>query len=312
MDKKIKLLGKKSLKILFIILLILILTILILAGINLYMKYSLEKKYSETLKAKNTLNVDGINISYKEYGKGSPLLLLHGFLGSSEDYSLIINELSKNNKVIAVDLPGFGLSDKKLNYDYSKRNMASTLYKFMNKKGYKNFMIMGNSMGGEVALNMAYLYSKNVDALVLIDSGGYLNEKKAFSIMSPNILLNYLTQKIVFRKYFYDNSKINKEIFEKDYLLNSYIPSKVLWNFNKCDDSGSIKENIKEIKCPTLIIWGDKDKAIPVNYAYKFNNDIESSTTVILENCGHMPCLEKPDILLKEFNRFLKIVKKSS
>lgn len=287
--------------------LILVLLILSITMLNIYFELKINREFKNKFENSSVLNIDGVNIYYKEYGEGEPLLLIHGFLASSLDFNNIIEPLSKKNKIITVDLPGFGRSDKPLNYDYTKRNIASTLYKLMKKKGYESFSVLGHSMGGEVALNMAYYYSKDIKSLILVDSAGYKKVKNLN--LNPFILekvfVSYIPQISMNLKAFSNKSTFDKYIFDGDFYFNNKIPGKVLKKFNEDSDSGSLAPYIKELTCKTLILWGDKDPSIPLDDAYKFNNDIKNSKLVIFDQVGHYPHMEAKELFLEQIISFL-------
>lgn len=295
---------KKFFKTLSITLALLILSI---AMLNIYFELKINREFKDKFSNFTVLNIDGINLSYKEYGQGEPLLLIHGFLGSSLDFKNIIEPLSKKNKIITVDLPGFGQSDKPLNYDYTKRNIASTLYKLMKKKGYENFSVLGHSMGGEIAINMAYYYSKDIKSLILVDSAGYKKVKKINSgpFILEKLFISYIPQRFMNLNAFANKSTFDKYTFNGDFYFNNKIPGKVLKKFNEDSDSGSLASYIKELTCKTLILWGDKDSVVLIDDAYKFNNDIRNSKLVIFDQVGHYPHMEAKELFLEQVISFL-------
>ncbi len=261
------------------------------------------------------IEIDGEKIAYREAGMENEkdLVLIHGFLGSSYDFSQIIPELSKEYHVIAPDLIPFGLSSKNTDILLSKKNISEYLFKSLEKIGVDNYFLLGHSMGGEVAMNLLLNHRENVKKLILVDSAGY-NEnnqttpknKYLASLYLKIGFQNYPLQNLLFDLAFYDTSVVSKEDLRGSYYLVYNLPSEALYKFNMDDDGGDIKDKIKNIKVPTLIIWGENDEIIPVEYAYQFNEDIEKSELVILSECGHIPYVEKRKETLEVIFEFLK------
>ena len=126
---------------------------------------------------------------------------------------------SENQKIIAVDLPCFGNSDKSLDINYSKDNLANALDALMNKLGYHNYSGLGNSMGGEVALNLAYFHGDRLQSLILVDSAG--NQENS-SISLPPFLLENLFLSYIFQENFFMLSVYDKNLWDKDLFLKAY------------------------------------------------------------------------------------------
>jgi pimeloyl-ACP methyl ester carboxylesterase len=256
----------------------------------------------------NIIDVEGIKVYYIERGGGFPLVIIHGFMSTCADFDYVIKELSKHYKVIAVDLIGFGRSDTRANLDFSKKNMAEIVNKLMINKGHSKYGIIGHSMGGGVALNMAHYFAESVCSLVLVDSVGYKDSKR---IPVPPILIEfvfkaYYVQKLFYQYCFYDKRKVQGERFDKIYYLNSLIPGDTIYAFSRMDDSNTIEGNLSGIKCPTLIIWGKHDKITPLRSAYNFKEDIKGSSLVIFENSGHIPYTEEEKKFINELFNFLR------
>jgi len=171
----------------------------------------------------------------------------------------------------------------------------------------EKYNVIGHSMGGEVAANIAYRYKNNVYKMILVDSAGYngADIPNLPKIFIKNIVQSYLWQKIFYNNSIYKHNNDSKEIFNKLYSMNRQIPPSTLKKLNKTDDSGKLKDKMKKIDIPTLIIWGKEDKIIDVKYAYKFNKDIKGSKLIIIDNCGHIPNIEWADTFVKEVNNFL-------
>ncbi|MGC9385126.1 MAG: alpha/beta fold hydrolase, partial [Kosmotogaceae bacterium] len=217
------------------------------------------------------IEINGEKIAYREAGEENSeiLVLVHGFLGSSYDYSRIIPSLAEQYHIIAPDLIGFGFSTKNESLNYSKESLSEFVYLTLKELDIKEFNILGHSMGGEVALNLVLNHPESVKKLILIDSAGYVKNERSISSNKfvGSLYLragfqNYLLQRSIFKLAFYNQNVVDIKDFKPAYSLVYNIPSTTLYKFNKDDDSGSISEEIKTVKAPTLIIWGDKDELI--------------------------------------------------
>lgn len=248
---------------------------------------------------------------YKEYGEGEVFILLHGFLGTSRDLEKVARELSEDYKVIVPDIPSFGLSAE---YDLeknSKENMANALIDFFDYFGLDSYNLLGHSTGGEIALHIA-LKDERVNELFLVDSQGYdsndfypefLKEREGLSAFFIRLFFqNYFFQRYLARKGFHDMDNFDNSEFLKSYYLNYKIPSMVIHNLNVHDDSGVIKDSIKEISNKTYIIWGEHDEIVSFSSAEKFKRDIIDSEIFSIKGSGHNPFLEN-------FNEVMKIIK---
>ncbi|TYB85866.1 MAG: alpha/beta hydrolase [Kosmotoga sp.] len=281
-------------------------------GYSAYIADSGEK--SDILQDVKYIKVNGEKIAYREAGEENSevLVLIHGFLGSSYDYSRIIPSLAERYHIIAPDLIGFGFSTKNEKLDYSKKSLSEFVYLTLIELNIYKFNVLGHSMGGEVALNLVLTHPESVSKLILIDSGGYLQNERRLpsnefigSLYLRTVFQNYLLQRSIFKLAFYDREVVQISGFKPAYSMVYNIPSKTLYKFNSDDDSGSITEKIKTIKTPTLIMWGDKDQLIDVKYAKIFNEDLLDSQLVIIKDSGHIPHIEKPNETLKAIYEFL-------
>lgn len=288
-----------------------ILFLLIMHALDKSKRDEITKKYEGLLLNEgNTVVIEGTKLYYLEQGSGFPIVIIHGFMCSCIDFENIIKAFSIKYKVIAVDLIGFGRSDKRKTLNYSKKNMGELIHKLMRQKGYKIYSIVGHSMGGGVALNIANDHPESINSLVLVDSVGYKNPKRmpVPPILLEIVLKSFYIQKLFYKICLYDISKADYERFEKVYFFNCEIPSKTLYTFSRIDDSETIEGNIGGIGCPTLIIWGKHDRITKLESAYKFRKDIKSSSIVIFENSGHMPYAEEEEKFIKVLTQFFQKV----
>ena len=262
-------------------------------------------------------DIDGVRLHYQEKGTGTPLVLIHGYTSSTYSWKEVFEPLSKNFRVIAVDLKGFGFSGKP-DGDYTRRAQALLAAHLIDYLKIEKAWLCGNSMGGEVALNVALANPERVAGLILIDSAGV--EVPGSGSLAPRYLqlpvvgrvltaLALTSDKLVrqgLQKSFYDQTKITNER-----VANYYRPlqtrggqlaavrARTQW------DLFPIETDLTRIHLPTLIIWGAEDRLIPLAAGRKMNSYIKDSKLVVFDSCGHLPQEEMPERVVDEINRFV-------
>ncbi len=262
-------------------------------------------------------DIDGVRIHYQEKGNGIPLVLIHGFTSSTYSWKDVFEPLSRNFRVIAVDLKGFGFSSKP-DGDYSRRAQAVLLLRFLENLKIERAWLCGNSMGGEVALNASLLSPERVAGLILIDSNGV--QVAGSGSLAPKYLLipvvgrvltalSLTSDKLVrqgLEKSFYDDTKITDER-----VANYYRPLQTrggqLAALRARTQAGlfPVETELSKIAVPTLIIWGAQDALIPLEAGTKMNKVIKDSKLVIFDNCGHLPQEEMPERVVNEVTNFI-------
>jgi pimeloyl-ACP methyl ester carboxylesterase len=237
-------------------------------------------------------------------GKGFPLVLVHGFLGSSQMWKPQIECFKKNYRVITPDLPGFGKSNK-FSSSNSIITMAKIIIDCLKKRGINKFHLLGHSMGGMIAQEIVKIAENQIFKLICYGTGPIGEVPGRFESMdeSREKLKKIGLEKTAHRiaktwfvkeessKYFYLCSNAGKET-NLEAADNALIAMK---NWNGLD-------NLKNIKNETLIIWGDKDKSYSFDQVDILNKNIQNSELKIFKGCSHNIHLEKPD----EFNVSLK------
>ena len=280
--------------------------------VDLLAAASVRQRYGpELLKNVQYRTVDGAELAYRQFGSnGPPILLIHGFLGSSHDFSAIWPGLSEQYRVVAVDLIGFGLSDKSTGLHYSKANMARLCGQLMAELGYERYTVLGHSMGGEVSLHMAVQKPEQVAQLVLLNSAGLSDLQQGHQISLPAWLIdgvfkNYLLQRLYFPATVYNRSKADTDAFNRFFFFNDRIPGETLLQLTRDNDSGQLADRLGEISQPALLIWGAEDRIIPLVQGQALAERLPDSRLEIIEECGHLTFLEYPEETLQAILAFL-------
>lgn len=255
-----------------------------------------------------------VTTTYVKQGSGgTPILLIHGFDSSVLEFRRLLPLLSGDNETWAVDLLGFGFTDRLSGIAYSPTAIKTHLYYFWKSLINQPVILVGASMGGATAIDFTLTYPEVVKKLVLIDSAGLADGSPLSKFMFPP--LDYLATQFLSSLKVRDRvSRIgykNQSLASVDALccgaLHLQMPS---WNqaliaFTKSGGYGAFKLNIlSKIVQPTLILWGDSDKILGTNDATKFKREILHSTLTWIQDCGHLPHLEQPQVTAQHILNF--------
>lgn len=249
--------------------------------------------------------------------EGKTVIMIHGISGSVENWSLNINALAQHHRVYAIDLAGFGHSDQPpvpFTFSYG----AQFVNDFMEVQHIDRASLIGNSMGGGVTLQFAIQFLDKVEKLVLANSAG-LGRELAFILRLVTLPLigELLTRPSrkgtawTLKQCVYDPALITEELVESSYQLatlpkaQKYFLSTLREDNNlrgqHADNVLSIVDNLATITAPTLIIWGQQDRILPVAHAYAAEERIPNAELHVLNPCGHLPQLERAE----EFNTLI-------
>ncbi|PTQ76258.1 pimeloyl-ACP methyl ester carboxylesterase [Nitrosomonas oligotropha] len=271
-------------------------------------------------------NLDKTNVlelASRSTGTGEPVLLIHGFGASSYSWRHVIEPLAQKNRVITIDLKGFGDSPKPRDDAYSVYEQARLVRNFILENDLKNLHIVGHSYGGGVALAVSiYLSASNPGlqkSLVLIDSVAYPQELPGFvKILATPVLGPLIT-------YAVPNTFQVKNLLQIVYFNDDLIPQEAIDHYaadlGKPDakyalltsvrqmlptDLQQFSENYASLTIPTLIIWSREDEIVPLAVGKRLHENIPDSKLVIMSGVGHAVQEEKPALLLPHLRSFLE------
>ena len=258
------------------------------------------------------VRINDIDIAYFEYGAGPTLILIHGMFGDYLDWEPVLEPLSANFHVVAVDLPGFGSSSKP-DVDYSAEFFVDCLHTLFQRMGLARFYLVGNSFGGQLAILYALRYPREVGKLVLVDSGGlaeitYEKREQTMLAFSEDHLrrLNWTGIRYVFSPIFEHSSGEMSRYLERQTarLRSGDYPeyARAIARAIRTSISTYLLDRLNKLTCPTLLVWGEQDVVLPVEQGRTAVKELRSGTLYILHGCGHMPQLESP----KEFTGVLQ------
>lgn len=260
-----------------------------------------EDKYIEVNKIKTRYWDSG--------GEGSTILLIHGLGGFIELWEPTIEELSGKYHLVALDLPGHGLTAKPDYFTYGTGNMAQFVHSFIEASQLEFAHVVGHSLGGAIAIRLAVKFPRDVEKLVLVSSAE-LGSEVALSLSVATVPLvgelltipsrgstaRYLRQNV------YNPALITPEMIETAYRMVSQ-PGASRSFLKTLRANGNLNGQfqtdgkwLKAIQKPTLVIWGKEDRILPAEQAKIAEEQIPDVQVQILENCGHLPMLEHTQI----------------
>ncbi len=235
-------------------------------------------------------------------GNRPPLLLLHGFDSSVLEFRRLIPLLAETHEVWAIDLLGFGFTERLPGVPYSPDAIKAHLYSFWQQLIQRPVILVGASMGGAAAIDLTLTYPTVVSKLVLLDTAGYQATAAIGKFLFPpfdQLAVDFLRRPQV-RQQISRSAYYNKGFATADAnlcaSLHLNLPGwhNALKTFTKSGGYGSFRDQLAQIQQPTLILWGDHDRILGTEVAHKFQQLIANSQLIWIEECGHVPHLEKP------------------
>lgn len=251
------------------------------------------------------LILDPILTTYVQQGEGdTPIVLLNGFDSSLLEFRRLIPKLATHTETWALDLLGFGFTERPEGVDFSPTAMKVHLHSFWQQMIQRPMILAGASMGGATALDFALSYPDAVEKLVLLDSSGYAPSPKATKFIMPpfdrwltNFLRNPQVRRWVSVQAYCDRTFVTPDA-ECCAALHLQDPNwhRALVSFTKTGGYNFLYDTIKDISQPTLILWGESDKIMGRKDAAKFEKSIANSQLIWIPNCGHVPHLEQSQL----------------
>ena len=248
-----------------------------------------------------------------------PLVLLHGTSASLHTWDGWVSALEGSRRVIRADMPGFGLTGPAPDGDYTIEAYVRFVEGLLDHYGLERCVLVGNSFGGQVAWETALADPGRVRALILVDSAGYAIESQSVPIgfrlakvPGLNRLLSSVTPRAMVESsvenVYGDPAKVTPELVDRYYELTLREGNRgaLVQRFLQAP-AGPHQDRIGKVAVPTLILWGGRDRLIPVEYGGLFNRDIAGSQLVVFDDLGHVPQEEAPARTAAAVKSFLAI-----
>jgi pimeloyl-ACP methyl ester carboxylesterase len=236
---------------------------------------------------------------YLEEGEGEPLVLLHGLFGALSNFEHLVDYFSPNYKVIVPLLPLFELDI----FHTTVSGLEKHVQKFIELKGYDNIHLLGNSLGGHVALMHVLKHPERIKSLILTGSSGLFENGMGDSYPKRG---DYEFIKRKTQVTFYDPEMATKELVDEVFeITNNRLTVIKIIALAKSAIRSNLGEELNQIKQPTLLIWGNNDTITPPFVGNEFNRLISNSELYFIDKCGHAPMMEVPVEFNEILNRFL-------
>jgi pimeloyl-ACP methyl ester carboxylesterase len=270
----------------------------------------------------HTVHLGEVHTRYLEAGSGPPLLLLHGAGESATDWRWVMPPLARRNRVVALDLP---CSTRKPSGEHSPETAAELVDKFLSLIGVENACVVGNSMGGLVALQLALSRPERVSALALVSSAGLGREvHPAIANLSAPMYGDTAVawartplgalQRLAMRSalLFYCPMRIPQPWLSEQYelaLLPHFLPATLAFLRTQLDVSGQrrvLLDELPRLQMPTLVVWGNEDPVFPLEQASRAADRLRSASVTVIPECGHLPQVEQPRRFAEAVEDFLR------
>ncbi|HTY55303.1 MAG TPA: alpha/beta fold hydrolase [Candidatus Binataceae bacterium] len=257
------------------------------------------------------LDVRGVTLSVTDQGDGAPILFVHGLGGFKENWEENLGHFAQNYRAIAIDLPGFGDSEKRTDLPYEIEFFSDMLCAALDRLNVDRAHWIGNSMGGHIAAFTALKNPARVDRLVLVDAAG-TNQDEITALFSSNQslipdpaslptreLVEMMMRNFVF---FGPSPQIDKMIdraLADQQRPDAQMRQQAILKALQSILTTPIADRLGGILSPTLVLWGKEDRLVSVAHGETFAARIANARLHVIDQCGHCPMLEKPE----EFNR---------
>jgi len=270
---------------------------------------------------RNWVDMDGYRMHYIDMGQGDPVLLVHGFADSTYCWHENLRcLLDAGFRVVLVDLPGLGRSElPPKDFVPSVLNLGEEILAFADKVGLDTFSLVGGSMGGGISLYLCLNHAERINRVVLVDPASFPQKKKGFlGIISAHGIGNVSVQfmgpwsvRMALKEVYFDDDKVD-DVLVHEYSrpiskpgYRSYLV-RLIQEFDP-PDAQKMCERFDTITVPMLIVWGDQDNWVPPEFGPRLHKLVSGSRLEIIENAGHIPNQELPEVFNPLFVEFLSV-----
>ena len=263
--------------------------------------------------------IDGVQVHLRDEGPRDdplPVVLIHGTSDSLHTWDGWAEVLVRQRRVIRFDLPGFGLTGPNHDDDYSTAYYVKFVAAVLDRLGVRRCVLVGNSLGGQVAWEAALEMPQRVQQLVLVDAGGYPLQPTtvplAFTLARSHVarwMLEYVLPRGLvqagLRNVYGDPSKVSPQLVDRYYDMALRSGNRRALGSRFDAGLSGDTARIKTLALPVLVMWGGRDHLIPLQFGQRFARDIAGARLVVFEDLGHLPQQEDPLRTVTEFQKFL-------
>ena len=251
------------------------------------------------------VDVKGHRIHYYSGGEGPPLVIVHGIATRAADGALIYRDLMRTRRVYALDLLGYGDSDKPSDSDYSVVTQAEIVRGFMDAVNVREADVMGVSMGGWIALKVVSEHPERVRRLVLVSSAGLAFPTTLTETTFSPETLDELRVSFALQT---DNAAKIPTFVQRDFLRRSsskaFIVRRSMASMLTLRDA--LDGKLQRVTMPVLLVWGTNDRIVPFSLAARMQKEMPQAQIVALQGCGHLAIVECRDRALPAIAKFLR------
>lgn len=262
------------------------------------------------------VDIDGVRVHYVEAGRGDPVVLIHGWNGSTFSYRHTIPELAQNHRVVALDLLGFGYSARPAHGDYSVTAQVRLVSGLMDRLGIERAVVVGHSMGGGIAMHLALSHPERVTRLVLVDSASTREFRRGLRfgrilrnflfLLTPLVLHPKRRRMAAYRFAVHDPALLAPEVLD-GYLRPLRMKGHLRGLSQQMRDRGrEAPIDPANITQPTLILLGEHDRVIPIASGDELAARIPNARLIRIRSAGHLPLEEQPESSNAALLRFLQ------
>jgi pimeloyl-ACP methyl ester carboxylesterase len=269
------------------------------------------------------IEIKGLNIHVKKMGQGEPVfVLLHGFAASLYSWQAVMEPLSQIGTVIAFDRPGFGLSDHPLTWQgqnpYSAEAQVDLVISLLDHFGVQQAILVGNSAGGTVSMQVALAHPERISALILVDPAVYRGGGSSRWLQSllatpqmrhlgPLIVRQILSRGPNLIKLAWHNPALLPpemlEFYQKPFQVDNW--DRALWEFTLASRPTGLTERLDELTLTVLVITGDDDRIVPTSESIRLAGELVNASLVVVDDSGHLPQEEQPQAFTQAVTNFV-------
>jgi pimeloyl-ACP methyl ester carboxylesterase len=266
------------------------------------------------------IRIDGVALHLRDEGPRDdslPVVLVHGTSASLHTWDSWVDSLRPTRRVIRFDLPGFGLTGPAPDGDYTMAAYVRTVIRVLDTLGVRRAVVAGNSLGGGIAWHVAVAHPERVSHLILVDAVGYPFEPESMPIgfrLARIPVLNVLIQRLLprsvveasVRNVLGDPSRVTPALVDRyhDITRREGNRAALVARFRQSAGDADTAA-IRTVRQPTLVLWGERDRLIPLPFAARFGRDIVGSRVVTFPTLGHVPHEEDPAATFAAVRAFL-------
>jgi pimeloyl-ACP methyl ester carboxylesterase len=272
------------------------------------------------------IDLDGLSVHIKTWGQGEPVfVLMHGFSASLYSWWSVMEPFSRLGRVIAYDRPGFGLTERPLAWEgqnpYSPEAQLALLIVLLDHYSLSQAILVSNSAGGTLAMQVALVHPERMKALVLVDPAVYRGGSIPASVLpllctpqmrhlGPLIARQLQSRGPQLIKLAWHNPRLltseTLALYKKPFQVNNW--DRALWEFTAATHPLDLSQRLSEITQPVLVVTGDDDRIIPTHQSIRLASELPNARLAIIENAGRVPHEESPAAFIDAVRNFLNIV----